>query len=225
MLTSGFLDLFATYVQVNLLMSYFDERRLVMATYYKLYYSIKLVNEPNYSKYVCITTFLINSRVANYLVFFDNPIKAMQEEFKSLSASLGKTLVNLVMLYNKLRTVQILRKEGALNITLKPEDMAKPIIDKVQPSTNYLLTLLVSLPNPLLQSIICVDNIRIFIMSRNSCSPRCHGSPEAGSMRWIRCSRVPQCCTKVSYSNSGRPFCLIKIIRPCLRCTKPRILT
>ncbi len=34
-------------------------------------------------------------------------------------------------LYTKLRTINLLRKEGALNITLKPEDMARPVADKV----------------------------------------------------------------------------------------------
>ena len=54
----------------------------------------------------------------------------MQEEFKSLSASLGKTLVNLMPLYTKLKQVQQLRKEGALNITIVPADITKPITDK-----------------------------------------------------------------------------------------------
>ena len=70
-------------------------------------------------------------RVANYINSFESPIKVMQEEFKSLSASLGKTLVNFVPLFSRLKQIQQLRKEGAFNIAVKPEDMAKPITDKV----------------------------------------------------------------------------------------------
>jgi hypothetical protein len=55
----------------------------------------------------------------------------MQDEFKTLTSSLGKTLVNLLPIYSKLRTVPTLRKEGAINIGLKPEEMTKPIVDKV----------------------------------------------------------------------------------------------
>jgi hypothetical protein len=64
-------------------------------------------------------------------VALDNPVKAMQDELKSLNTSLGKTLINLFTLYAKLRAVTILRKEGALNLTLKPEEMSKPVTDKV----------------------------------------------------------------------------------------------
>jgi hypothetical protein len=94
-------------------------------------------------------------------VAFDSPIKAMQEEFKSLSASLGKTLVNLMPLYTKLRTVPMLRKEGAINITLKPEDMAKPIIDKVNIRKFIVLIPLVPLPNGIFPSIVCLDHLRL----------------------------------------------------------------
>ncbi len=55
----------------------------------------------------------------------------MQEECKnSFGVSLSKTLSNLIMLFTKLRTLPVLRKEGALNITLKPEELLKPIVDK-----------------------------------------------------------------------------------------------
>eukprot|EP01114_Cavostelium_apophysatum_P008095 TRINITY_DN2037_c0_g1_i3.p1 TRINITY_DN2037_c0_g1~~TRINITY_DN2037_c0_g1_i3.p1 ORF type:complete len:968 (+),score=390.05 TRINITY_DN2037_c0_g1_i3:690-3593(+) len=54
----------------------------------------------------------------------------MQDEFKPLNTSLGKTLVTLLPLYMKIRTITILRKEGAINIALKPEDMPKPVSDK-----------------------------------------------------------------------------------------------
>lgn len=71
-------------------------------------------------------------RISNYLIMFDNPIKAMQDEFKPLSNFIGKILNNLTFIYSKIRTIPSLRKEGVLNITLKPEDMNKPITDKVK---------------------------------------------------------------------------------------------
>lgn len=45
---------------------------------------------------------------------------------------MGKALLSLVMPYMKSRTINSLRKEGALNITLKPEEMTKPAMDQAR---------------------------------------------------------------------------------------------
>lgn len=60
----------------------------------------------------------------------DNVVRAMQDELRAIGTPLGNTLVNLMPLYAKIRTVTLLRKEGSLNITLKPEEMGRPTIDK-----------------------------------------------------------------------------------------------
>lgn len=112
------MDLFAIATQLNFLISFIEERKIVLAVYYKLFFFIKCTNEPNFA------------RVAKYAVALDDPIKVMQDEFRPLNSSLGKTLINLLPLYTKLKTVTLLRKEGTLNLTLKPEDMAKPVVDK-----------------------------------------------------------------------------------------------
>ncbi len=43
---------------------------------------------------------------------------------------MSKVLLTLMMPYMKTRTINTLRKEGALNLTLKPEDMTKPAMDQ-----------------------------------------------------------------------------------------------
>ena len=45
---------------------------------------------------------------------------------------MGKVLISLMMPYMKTRSISTLRKEGALNITLKPEDLAKPAMDQAR---------------------------------------------------------------------------------------------
>lgn len=84
----------------------------------------------NYCTLILIYIFFFQ-RIAKFLVAYENPIKTMQEDFKSINNAVGKALLNIFPVYSKLRTVTMMRKEGALNITLKPEDMAKPIREKV----------------------------------------------------------------------------------------------
>jgi hypothetical protein len=84
----------------------------------------------------------------------DQPIKLLQEEFKgSVGTSMGKILTNLIGVYSKLRTIPLIRfsllfffffskfirKEGLLSISLKPEEMAKPVTDKVLIRTHLSL--------------------------------------------------------------------------------------
>ena len=70
-------------------------------------------------------------RLQQWITNFSDPIKAMQEEFKSQAPNFGKTMINIILPYTRARNVQTLRSEGTLNITTKPEDMAKPVTDKV----------------------------------------------------------------------------------------------
>ncbi len=50
LLTTAFLDLFTMYAQINLLVNSIEEKRLIMAVYYKLFNFIKATNEPNYQR-------------------------------------------------------------------------------------------------------------------------------------------------------------------------------
>lgn len=66
-----------------------------------------------------------------------------------INDAMGKVLVSLVMPYMKTRSINTLRKEGALNITLKPEDMSKPAMDQARIElalASKVLALLLSLP-------------------------------------------------------------------------------
>jgi len=117
-LLTHFMNLLVKYVEINSLLASIEERKIILAYYYKLFFYIKCVSEPNFG------------RLANYIIAFEQPMKAMQEEFRPMTQCLGKTVANLMQIYMKLRTVSQLRKEGTLSLTLKPEEMAKPITDK-----------------------------------------------------------------------------------------------
>jgi hypothetical protein len=56
----------------------------------------------------------------------------MQEDTKGLQTALSKAVVGLSKVYSQSRTVLQLRELSTLSIVLKPEDMAKPTIDKVR---------------------------------------------------------------------------------------------
>jgi hypothetical protein len=64
------------------------------------------------------------------------PFKYMQEELKNHAGHFGKNIVNVIMPLTRIRNVPTLRSEGTLNITSKPEEMPKPITDKVS-KTNH----------------------------------------------------------------------------------------
>eukprot|EP01119_Soliformovum_irregulare_P005153 TRINITY_DN1660_c0_g1_i1.p1 TRINITY_DN1660_c0_g1~~TRINITY_DN1660_c0_g1_i1.p1 ORF type:complete len:1147 (-),score=374.72 TRINITY_DN1660_c0_g1_i1:168-3608(-) len=117
-LTISFFDLLTLYAQITFLQSMIEDRKLILAVYYKLFFFIRCTNEPNFA------------RVANYAVACDNPVKIMQDELRTLTPTMTNTLISFFPLYSKMRTVAVLRKEGALSITLKPEEMTRPVTDK-----------------------------------------------------------------------------------------------
>lgn len=56
----------------------------------------------------------------------------MSEDFKPFSKRVGQALVSLFPAYSKMHNLDMLRKEGTLNITLNPERLALPAQDLTQ---------------------------------------------------------------------------------------------
>lgn len=119
-LTTLWLDLMVLYVRVHYLASTVPDRKLALAVYYKMFYHIRSTAETHYPK------------AAKWANDFNAPFSKIQEEFRVINDAMGKVLVSLVMPYMKTRSINTLRKEGALNITLKPEDMSKPAMDQAR---------------------------------------------------------------------------------------------
>lgn len=70
------------------------------------------------------------NRISTWIQAFQDPAKAMQEELKAVAPNFGKSIVNVVLPYSRMRNIPTLRSEGTLNITSKPEDLPKPVTDK-----------------------------------------------------------------------------------------------
>eukprot|EP01116_Phalansterium_solitarium_P020789 TRINITY_DN6234_c0_g1_i1.p1 TRINITY_DN6234_c0_g1~~TRINITY_DN6234_c0_g1_i1.p1 ORF type:complete len:614 (-),score=205.63 TRINITY_DN6234_c0_g1_i1:120-1961(-) len=116
-LTLCFLEVFTLYAQVLLTLSSIDDRRLVMAMFQRVFVHIQRQPEPLYA------------RTAAY-VGLESHIKVAQEDLKNLGNLMARALSSLQMTYLKMRTYTSLRKEGTLSLTLKPEQMAYPVVDK-----------------------------------------------------------------------------------------------
>lgn len=119
-LTTLWLDLMVLYVRLHVLASTIPDRKLALAVYYKMFYHIRSAAEPHYQK------------AAKWAFDFDSPFRKIQDEFKVINDAMGKVLVSLMMPYMKIRFINTLRKEGALNITLKPEELVKPAMDQAR---------------------------------------------------------------------------------------------
>eukprot|EP00026_Physarum_polycephalum_P000270 Phypoly_transcript_00270.p1 GENE.Phypoly_transcript_00270~~Phypoly_transcript_00270.p1 ORF type:complete len:988 (-),score=126.97 Phypoly_transcript_00270:2585-5365(-) len=119
-LTTQWLDLMVLYVRLHILASTIPDRKIALAVYYKMFYHIRSAAEPHYQK------------AAKWAFDFDSPFRKIQDEFRVINDSMGKVLLSLMMPYMKTRSINTLRKEGALNITLKPEDLAKPAMDQAR---------------------------------------------------------------------------------------------
>lgn len=56
------MDLFLLYIQINILISSIEERKIIMAVYYKLYYYLKYQSEPNFPRLLLFITLKINEK-------------------------------------------------------------------------------------------------------------------------------------------------------------------
>jgi len=68
-----FLRLVATYFRINYLISLIEDRKLVVAVFARAYQVQNNFEEPNYS------------RIAQYIMKFENPVDVMQQEFRAVS--------------------------------------------------------------------------------------------------------------------------------------------
>jgi NCK-associated protein 1 len=117
-LTEQWLDLMVLYVKVHILAGLISDRRVIAAVYFKMFYHIRSSLEPAYQK------------VSKWIIETETPFRKLQDEFRVINDAMGKALMPFMMSYMKCRTINILRKEGAINLTLKPEEITRPIQDQ-----------------------------------------------------------------------------------------------
>eukprot|EP01132_Coremiostelium_polycephalum_P004043 gene4043-5061_t len=123
--SSYFMDLVVLYGKINLLAATIQDRKIITAVYAKVFHHLRSASEPFYSK------------TARWIADFDNPVKKIQEEFRVLNDSIGQVLMSLEPTYAKRRVITQLRKDGALNLILKPEDIARPVQDQYRIDLAY----------------------------------------------------------------------------------------
>ncbi|EGC34074.1 component of scar regulatory complex [Dictyostelium purpureum] len=124
-LCSKFLDLLVLYGKVNYMVSLVTDRKIITAVYAKLFLYTRSASEPTYS------------RMSKWINEFENPIKKIQEEFRAINDSIGQALFSFESTYAKRRVITQLRKDGALNLILKPEDIARPVQDQYRIELAY----------------------------------------------------------------------------------------
>jgi NCK-associated protein 1 len=117
--TELFFDVFTAYAKIVMMVFQFEEKKRVLGTYMKLYKYVRQTDEPSYQK------------VAKWIVSWEAlPLGNLAKEFQGVADKLGRSLQNHLLMFSRARTVATLRKEGTLNLTLKPEDCTKPVIDQ-----------------------------------------------------------------------------------------------
>ncbi|GAM26866.1 hypothetical protein SAMD00019534_100410 [Acytostelium subglobosum LB1] len=125
-LASIFIELVVIYTKLHIMLSNINDRRVVMAVYARLIQHQRSQVEPNYA------------RVVRWLIeYSDTPVKRIQDEFRVLNDTIGTVLASLEPTYAKRRFITQLRRDGALNLILKPEDIARPIQDQYRTDMLY----------------------------------------------------------------------------------------
>ncbi|KAK5577165.1 hypothetical protein RB653_002103 [Dictyostelium firmibasis] len=124
-LCSKFLDVLVLYGKINYLVSLIADRKIITAVYAKLFLYTRSASEPTYSK------------MGRWINEFEQPIKKIQEEFRVLNDAIGNALSSFELNYAKRRVITQLRKDGALNLILKPEDIARPVQDSYRIELAY----------------------------------------------------------------------------------------
>ncbi|EFA80340.1 component of SCAR regulatory complex [Heterostelium album PN500] len=124
-LSSAFIELVVIYGKIHILVSMIADRRVVLGVYARLVQHLRSQIEPNYS------------RVVKWLNECDLPVKKLQDEFRVLNDSIGHVLMSLEPTYAKRKLITQLRRDGALNLILKPEDIARPVQDQYRIDLTY----------------------------------------------------------------------------------------
>jgi len=113
--TNLFLKLLVCYVRVNLIASFFTDRKLVAAIYSRAYNLANGTSEPNYP------------RISKYLLDFESPIDKMHEDLFGLSARVGQVLGLMKANFDRsFPPTDSLFHDGPLNSLHNPSIIAKP---------------------------------------------------------------------------------------------------
>eukprot|EP01117_Protostelium_nocturnum_P003960 TRINITY_DN15235_c0_g1_i1.p1 TRINITY_DN15235_c0_g1~~TRINITY_DN15235_c0_g1_i1.p1 ORF type:complete len:1144 (-),score=340.06 TRINITY_DN15235_c0_g1_i1:56-3487(-) len=124
--TTNFLELLSLYSKAIMALSTFEEAKIVSIAFARAHQLQKSLAEPDYQAFAPF----LQSLSAD-------PLKMMQEETKGIQQASSKALLNLFKTYAQIRTVSALRDSGAFNFIQKPEDVPKPVIDKVHHQMLY----------------------------------------------------------------------------------------
>eukprot|EP01133_Synstelium_polycarpum_P006513 gene6513-7543_t len=124
-LSSAFIELAVLYGRLHILVANIADRKNVLGLYARLHQHLRAQVEPNYA------------RVVRWLNECDAPVKRVQDEYRVLNDAIGQVLMSLEPTYVKRRFITQLRRDGALNLILKPEDIARPIQDQYRIDLAY----------------------------------------------------------------------------------------
>ncbi|EGG24359.1 component of SCAR regulatory complex [Cavenderia fasciculata] len=125
-LAAAFMDLVVLYVKIHVLIGMIGDRRTVLGVFARLFQHIRSAVEPNYQR----TVRWVHD-------FSDAPIKKLQDEFRAINDTIGHILASVAESYAKRKFITQLRRDGALNLILKPEDIARPIQDQYRTDLAY----------------------------------------------------------------------------------------
>ncbi|GAM28510.1 hypothetical protein SAMD00019534_116860 [Acytostelium subglobosum LB1] len=124
-LSSRFMELVVLFAKLHMLLAHLADRRTVLAVYARLFQHTRSQVEPNYS------------RLSRWIIESDLPVKRIQDDLKGLNDAIGHTLLSVEATYSKRRLITQLRRDGALNLILKPEDIARPIQDQYRTDLTF----------------------------------------------------------------------------------------
>lgn len=116
-LCENFMDLYVALAQLLMFLSYNLEERKLLVLSYNMAYSAKNHGQKDDA----------STRVLNFLKDYANPTKRLWDDYRPFGARVLNFLSGLYMSYIKSRTPSVLRKEGAINITIQPAKLSLPV--------------------------------------------------------------------------------------------------
>ncbi|KAH3758257.1 component of SCAR regulatory complex [Pelomyxa schiedti] len=120
MLMTLWMDLMVNFVQLTILAWNIPDKKNIVGVFAKLYYHVNGFPEPSFAK------------VSKWVLDLENPISKLFGDFKAVSTTIGAALNELKQAFSASRNLMDLRKNEALNISLKPGKMTEPVQDQLR---------------------------------------------------------------------------------------------
>jgi hypothetical protein len=115
------MDLYTALARLVYFVIYNLEERKLLVTSYNMIYSARNSGQKEESL----------GRILSFFKDYASPQKKLQEDYRSLGPKVVALLANLFPNFIKTRTPMVLRKEGALSITLVATKLAQPAVAAV----------------------------------------------------------------------------------------------